>query len=88
MQAALATIWPLVDELFRPHPAELVTVERAEFDVVLETVLATAGLERPDVKPLAAVGGRTGRDGIHTEALGYVLAELQSVARAHPDAAW
>jgi ring-1,2-phenylacetyl-CoA epoxidase subunit PaaC len=88
MQAALATIWPLVDELFRPHPAELVTVERAAFDVVLETVLATAGLERPDVKPLAAVGGRTGRDGIHTEALGYVLAELQSVARAHPDAAW
>jgi ring-1,2-phenylacetyl-CoA epoxidase subunit PaaC len=88
MQAALAAIWPLVDELFRPHPAELVTVERAEFDVVLDAVLATAGLDRPDPKPLAAVGGRTGRDGTHTEALGYVLAELQSVARAHPDATW
>ena len=34
------------------------------------------------------VAGKTGRDGVHTEALGYVLAELQSVARAHPDATW
>jgi ring-1,2-phenylacetyl-CoA epoxidase subunit PaaC len=25
---------------------------------------------------------------VHTEAFGYVLAELQSVARAHPDATW
>jgi ring-1,2-phenylacetyl-CoA epoxidase subunit PaaC len=25
---------------------------------------------------------------VHTEALGYVLAEMQSVARAHPDATW
>ena len=55
---------------------------------MLDTVLATAGLDRPDAAPLAAVGGRAGRDGVHTEALGYVLAELQSVARAHPDATW
>jgi ring-1,2-phenylacetyl-CoA epoxidase subunit PaaC len=25
---------------------------------------------------------------VHTEAFGYVLAELQSLARAHPDATW
>jgi ring-1,2-phenylacetyl-CoA epoxidase subunit PaaC len=25
---------------------------------------------------------------VHTEALGYVLAELQSVARTYPDATW
>jgi ring-1,2-phenylacetyl-CoA epoxidase subunit PaaC len=88
IQAALATIWPLVDELFRPHPLDLVSIQRGEVDVVLDTVLATAGLERPDGALLAAVGGRAGRDGVHTEALGYVLAELQSVARAHPDATW
>jgi ring-1,2-phenylacetyl-CoA epoxidase subunit PaaC len=34
------------------------------------------------------VGGRSGRDGVHTEGLGYVLAELQSVARTYPDATW
>jgi ring-1,2-phenylacetyl-CoA epoxidase subunit PaaC len=88
MQAGLAAVWPLIDELFRPHPVELAAVDRAAFDVVIDTVLATAGLDRPDVAPLAAVGGRTGRDGVHTEALGYVLAELQSVARAHPDSTW
>lgn len=88
MQAALDRTWPLVDELFDPHSVELVRADRAEFDVVLDTVLATAGLERPAAAPLAKVRGRAGRDGVHTEALGYVLAELQSVARAHPDATW
>jgi ring-1,2-phenylacetyl-CoA epoxidase subunit PaaC len=61
---------------------------RAETGAVLDAVLAEATLDRPDAAPLAAVAGKTGRDGVHTEALGYVLAELQSVARAHPDATW
>jgi ring-1,2-phenylacetyl-CoA epoxidase subunit PaaC len=81
MQAALVTVWPLVDELFDG-------LDRAEADVVLDTVFATGGLTRPEVLALAPVGGRAGRDGVHTEAMGYVLAELQSVARAHPDATW
>jgi ring-1,2-phenylacetyl-CoA epoxidase subunit PaaC len=54
----------------------------------MNTVLATAGLDRPDAAPLAGVSDRTGRDGVHTEAMGYVLAELQSLARAYPDATW
>ena len=88
MQSALANLWPYVDELFHARPADLVTIQRGEVDVVLDTVLATAGLDRPHGAPLAFVGGRAGRDGVHTEALGYVLAEMQSVARAHPDATW
>ena len=103
-QAALDTLWPLLGELFRPDPDALAAVDRGEFDAVLDTVLATAGLDRPAAAPLAPVGGRTGsappggrppappdrtgRDGVHTEAMGYILAELQSVARAHPDATW
>ena len=96
MQAALGTIWPLVDELFRADgvvaalpgvaadPREL----RAEVDTVLDIVLATATLDRPEAAPMAQVAGKSGRDGVHTEAFGYVLAELQSLARAHPDATW
>jgi ring-1,2-phenylacetyl-CoA epoxidase subunit PaaC len=96
MQAALADIWPLTGELFETHaveaalpgvaadPAEV----RAEVDEVLGTVLAAATLDRPQAAPLARVAGRSGRDGVHTEAFGYLLAELQSVARAHPDATW
>ena len=96
MQAALGTIWPLVDELFRADdvvaalpgvaadPREL----RAEVSAVLNTVLAAATLDRPQAAPMAQVAGKSGRDGVHTEAFGYVLAELQSLARAHPDATW
>jgi len=96
MQAALEAIWPLVDELFDPDPvgpglagvaadpAEL----RAEVDAVLGTVLSAATLDRPRTTPLARVAGKSGRDGVHTEAFGYLLAELQSVPRAHPDARW
>jgi ring-1,2-phenylacetyl-CoA epoxidase subunit PaaC len=96
MQAALGTIWPLVDELFRadavvaglPGVAADPGKLRAEVDAVLDTVLASATLDRPGGDPMAPVAGQTGRDGVHTEALGYVLAELQSVARAHPGGTW
>jgi ring-1,2-phenylacetyl-CoA epoxidase subunit PaaC len=87
-QAALDALWPLMGELFRPDPDALATVDRSAFDAILDTVLASAGLDRPASAPLAGVSGRTGRDGVHTEAMGYILAELQSVARAHPDATW
>jgi ring-1,2-phenylacetyl-CoA epoxidase subunit PaaC len=87
-QAALDALWPLAGELFRPDPEALGGVDHEAFDAVLDTVLAAAGLGRPTAAPLAPVGGRTGRDGVHTEAMGYILAELQSVARANPDATW
>jgi ring-1,2-phenylacetyl-CoA epoxidase subunit PaaC len=88
MRHGLRAIWPLVGELFRPDDDALAVVEPGVVDAVLDTVLTAAGLDRPDVTPFAAVGGRAGRDGVHTEAMGYILAELQSVARAHPDATW
>ena len=96
MAAALEAIWPLTDELFQADPvaASLPGVAadpadlRAEVDAVLDTVLAAATLDRPRGAALALVAGRSGRDGVHTEAFGYLLAELQSVTRAHPDATW
>ncbi|MGH3280978.1 MAG: 1,2-phenylacetyl-CoA epoxidase subunit PaaC [Trebonia sp.] len=87
-QAALEALWPVVGELFRPDPDALATVDRGAFDAVVDSVLATATLDRPSSAPLGPVSGRTGRDGMHTEAMGYILAELQSVARVHPDATW
>lgn len=77
-QAALDTLWPLAAELDVSAGA----------DAFLGAVFAEATLRRPDAPALAPVAGRTGRDGTHTEAMGYILAELQSVARALPDATW
>ena len=96
MQAALGTVWPLTDELFQADPVAAAlpgvaadpAAVRAEVDEVLDTVFAAATLDRPDAAPMARVAGKSGRDGVHTETFGYVLAELQSVARAHPGATW
>ncbi|OLT41240.1 phenylacetate-CoA oxygenase subunit PaaI [Saccharomonospora sp. CUA-673] len=96
MRAALDDVWPLVPELFHTHDVERrlagVAVDpaevRAEFDDVVAQVLGAATLTVPDVPARAGVAGGTGRDGRHTEAMGYLLAELQSVARAHPEATW
>jgi ring-1,2-phenylacetyl-CoA epoxidase subunit PaaC len=96
MAAALQAVWPGVPELFRPDPvaAALPGVAadpaglRGEFDEVIGAVLGQATLDRPEAAPMAPVAGQTGRDGVHTEAFGYILAELQSLARAHPDATW
>jgi ring-1,2-phenylacetyl-CoA epoxidase subunit PaaC len=96
MQAALDAMWPLVGELLRPDPvadalpgvAVPPQALRGEVGAVLDAVLAEATLDRPPDAPVALVDGRGGRDGVHTEAFGYLLAELQSLARAHPDATW
>ena len=90
MQEGLDAVWPYVGELFRTHPVELVDAAtlRPEFDEILDQVLTPATLTRPEFGELAGVSGRTGRDGVHTEQLGFLLAELQSVARAMPGATW
>ncbi len=96
MQAALGTIWPLVDELFEgdtvtaalPRVAADPAGLRGEVGAVLGAVLDAATLDRPGAAPMARVAGKSGRDGVHTEAFGYLIAELQSVARAHPGATW
>ena len=93
MQSALNALWPLVPELFQPDPDAPAPVTSAAagitaFDAVIDTVLAESSLARPQPAPLPPLGGRAGRDGAHTEALTDILAELQSVARAHPDATW
>ena len=96
MQRGLEVVWPWSTSCSRRtrssplcpgSPSDAAGV-RAEFDAVIDTVLATAGLDRPTAPALAGVGGLMGRDGRHTEAMGYLLAELQSVARAHPEATW
>ncbi|MFC5747624.1 1,2-phenylacetyl-CoA epoxidase subunit PaaC [Actinomadura rugatobispora] len=95
---ALDALWPLRTELVSAHPLEL-SLARAgvavdpgslheEADAVLDQVLAVSGVDRPDREPPPGDGGRRGRDGLHTEALGRLLAEMQEVARAHPGGRW
>ncbi|MEU0834749.1 1,2-phenylacetyl-CoA epoxidase subunit PaaC [Streptomyces sp. NPDC005969] len=86
MRQALADVAPYLGELFthRPDfdvdPAQV----REETTAVLQRVLDAAGLRLPEAGSLPGQG----REGDHTEHLAPLLAELQSVARAHPDATW
>lgn len=97
-QQGLEDVWPFVEELFGVHAVEARLVEagvavdpaslRADVDADLAQVLPAATLTRPERPAVGLVGGRGGRDGVHTESLGRVLAVMQSLARAHPDATW
>ncbi|WP_258803119.1 1,2-phenylacetyl-CoA epoxidase subunit PaaC [Pseudarthrobacter sp. NS4] len=90
----LRLMWPYVNELFQDDdltrrlagagaavaPSSL----REDFDRLTGEVLAEAELDVPDV-PAAPGGGRYGR---HSEHLGYILAEMQVLAREYPGASW
>ncbi|MEU9336727.1 1,2-phenylacetyl-CoA epoxidase subunit PaaC [Streptomyces sp. NPDC048290] len=76
--AALSALAPYLGELFRAFDGR---------DAVLgdlRQVLTAAGLELPEADPLPG----DGRAGQHTGQLAPLIAELQSVARAHPEATW
>ncbi len=92
MIAGLRLTWPYVEELFTDYPLidELGDAGvrpsslREPFDAAVRAVLDEADLEVPQV-PGSVGGGRLGR---HSEHLGYIIAELQVLAREYPGASW
>lgn len=94
MQQGVDAMWQFVDDLFATDDVEtelhalgiapdLDPVRRA-FDSTVEAALSRATLSLP-ADPFQRTGGRTG---FHTEHLGPMLAEMQSVWRAHAGVAW
>ncbi|TPQ42649.1 Phenylacetic acid catabolic protein, partial [Cupriavidus pinatubonensis] len=57
---------------------------RDAWEATVDETLAEATLEKP--VPNAFVS--TGKHGLHSEHMSYLLAEMQSLARAHPGAQW
>jgi ring-1,2-phenylacetyl-CoA epoxidase subunit PaaC len=92
MLRAVADVWPYVDELFRDEPLidrlEGIAVRpstlRVPFDAVIDAVFAEADIE----VPAGFVSSGGGRRGSHFPTLGYLLAEMQVLARQHPGATW
>jgi ring-1,2-phenylacetyl-CoA epoxidase subunit PaaC len=94
MRVGLETIWPYVDELFesdgltRALAAERVGVHPPELAEptlgFVRRVLTEATLTEPETTTRPTGG----RHGIHTEPMGYLLAEMQHLARSHPGVQW
>ncbi|MEP5254535.1 MAG: 1,2-phenylacetyl-CoA epoxidase subunit PaaC [Winogradskyella arenosi] len=94
MQDAIDGLWTYTDELFHQTEADKVMVQegigvdvtalkKAYYEKV-NTVLEEATLEIPESKWFQ----KGGKQGIHTEHLGYLLAELQYMQRAYPNMEW
>jgi ring-1,2-phenylacetyl-CoA epoxidase subunit PaaC len=93
-QLALDAVWAYTGELFLMDDVDRaalgagigVDVEslRPRWRQTVDQVMADATL----VIPKDGFSPRGGRIGRHTEHLGHMLAEMQSLARAHPGATW
>jgi ring-1,2-phenylacetyl-CoA epoxidase subunit PaaC len=93
-QAALNHLMPYTQEFWSGGEAEAAAVAngsgvalatlRADWDAIVDAALAEATLQRP------ADGGHLprGKHGEHSEHMGFLLAEMQSLAREHPQAVW
>lgn len=94
MQKALDTLYPYTGELFMadasdeavvaagiaPAPASL----KAAWDATVSQVLAEGTLTHPG----ETYQHKGGRKGVHSEHLGFILAEMQFLQRAYPGATW
>lgn len=93
-QAAVDHLMPYTQEFWTDSAIETAAVEagigigprtlRSSWEAIVTSAMEQATLRLP------ASGGYVpqGKQGIHSEHLGFLLAEMQSLARAHPDGRW
>ena len=93
-QAALNHLFAYTQEFWTASPHETAALHigmgvdvaalQTDWNKIVDEALQAATLKRP------AAGGfvSTGKHAVHSEHLGFVLAEMQSLARAHPKAVW
>jgi ring-1,2-phenylacetyl-CoA epoxidase subunit PaaC len=86
MQQALADQWMFTGEMFSAAPYEKLdpATIKEHWMVRVEYVLNESALEVPK-QAWAQTGGKEGK---HTEYMGYLLAEMQHLQRAYPNATW
>jgi ring-1,2-phenylacetyl-CoA epoxidase subunit PaaC len=93
-QAAIDWLWPYTNEFWAADAVErevaqsgvgiVVADLKPQWDATLDAVLTEATLARPADGAYVS----TGKHGLHSEHFGFLIAEMQSLARAHPGARW
>jgi len=94
MQTAIDELWGFVPEMFDMDEVEDAMVAagigadvnalRPRWDEMINSILEEATLKRPE-DTWSVRGSRVGK---HSEHLGFLLAEMQFLPRAYPDAKW
>jgi len=94
MQNAINDLWTFTDELFHQTDADKVMVsEHIGLDVsqlkepyyaIVSDILTESTLQVPDLKYFQ----KGGKQGIHSEHMGYLLADLQYMQRTFPNMNW
>ncbi|MBL0372148.1 phenylacetate-CoA oxygenase subunit PaaC [Rhizobium sp. KVB221] len=94
MQQALDELWPYTGEMFMADDADMIVASaglapepsslKAGWDEIISEALDEATLK----KPADGFMHKGGKRGVHTEHLGYILADLQFLQRAYPGATW
>jgi len=98
MQTALDDLWPFTGELFAVDAVEQALIDagvaadlhalRTPWRDAVASICAEATLAMPSGEWMQGSGGRGGKQGVHTEHLGHLLAEMQHLQRAYPGASW
>jgi len=98
MQSALDDLWPYTGEMFAVDAVEQQLIDagvavdaralEASWCEVVAGVCAEATLTMPAGAWMQGAGNRGGKQGVHTEHLGRLLAEMQFLQRAYPGAVW
>lgn len=94
MQMAIQQLWSYVDELFYETTEERAMKESgigADLDLIkpqyfheVSSLFQEAGLTKPEGPWHRTIG----KEGVHSEHLGFILTELQYMQRAYPNMQW
>ncbi|HKR05467.1 MAG TPA: 1,2-phenylacetyl-CoA epoxidase subunit PaaC [Bacteroidia bacterium] len=94
-QNAVDDLWIFIDDLFQMNEVDELLIKegiaadlnmiREKWKTHVEDILKKATLAIPQINNFMRTGSREGK---HTEHLGYILAEMQFLPRAYPDAKW
>ncbi len=90
MQTALDALWRYTGELFRPVEGLDVAWDTLEdtWRASVTGIVTQATLTPPEGPQAAPWAAGAGRQGVHTEPFGRLLAEMQHLHRSHPGASW
>lgn len=94
LQEGFDAIWQFTAEMFEMNETDEALIKegiavdlaplKARWETEIHELLQKAGIKLPETVFMQ----KGSRNGLHSEHLGYILAEMQALPRMHPDAKW